>query len=374
MNIITQQLDAQEWAGGIHFHNHSEQDLILVFASRELLCKDGLHDQLEKHFPTTIISYCSTSGEILDDQFYNDSFTITYINFEHSTVHAVTKNRSEFECIQEMGENMIALLPKEDLVHIMVLIDGILINSTDFLQGIRNSIPKKVSISGGVAGDGERFTSTLVGLNKQPKTGEAVLIGFYGKRLKVNTGSSGGFDSFGVDRLITKSSQNELFELDGQPALTLYKNYLGHLADGLPGNALLFPLMVKFSAEKQLARTILTIDESKGSMTFAGNMPQGSYARLMRTNPDRLIDAAYDAAQECASKTSQNQLAIIVSCVGRKLILDQRIEEELEAVKETLGPNVTIVGFYSYGEICPHSTSVCELYNQTMTITTIFEV
>jgi hypothetical protein len=211
-----------------------------------------------------------------------------------------------------------------------------------------------------------------VGLNEDPRTGEVVAVGLYGENIVIKTGSSSGFGSFGVDRKVTKSIHNELFELDGQSALGLYKKYLGPLADQLPGSALLFPLLVKEGKERHLVRTILSIDEEKESMTFAGDIPQGAYARLMHTNADRLIDAAHDAAQQ-SQQEKPATLALIVSCVGRKLVLGQRTEEELEAVKEELGEQTTLFGFYSYGEICPHQEDVCELYNQTMTITTISE-
>jgi len=109
-------------------------------------------------------------------------------------------------------------------------------------------------------------------------------------------------------------------------------------------------------------------------MTFAGDIPEGAYAKLMRANFDRLIDGAYGAAEKTLKPDSTPQLAILVSCVGRRLVLGQRIEEEVEAVEEVLGSKTTLAGFYSYGEICPLQDEVdCTLHNQTMTITTFNE-
>jgi len=44
----------------------------------------------------------------------------------------------------------------------------------------------------------------------------------------------GGWDPFGPERLITKSKENILYELDGQSALELYKKYLGEHAKVFP--------------------------------------------------------------------------------------------------------------------------------------------
>ena len=207
--------------------------------------------------------------------------------------------------------------------------------------------------------------------------GRVAAVGFYGERLKVGHGSLGGWDPFGPERLITRSAGNVLYELDGQPALKLYKRYLGAHAAGLPGAALLFPLALRAQeGGSGLVRTILGVDEGKGSMTFAGDMPEGAHARLMKANFDRLIDGAAGAAKAGLAQLGAfpAELAILVSCVGRKLVLGQRIEEEVEAVRDVLGAQATLTGFYSYGELCPRgAVPTCELHNQTMTLTAFAE-
>ena len=168
-----------------------------------------------------------------------------------------------------------------------------------------------------------------------------------------------------------------LYELDGQSALDLYKMYLGEKAAELPGSALLFPLGLKFDEDSDtIVRTVLAVDETKNSMTFAGDIPEGCYVRLMKANFDKLIEGANLAAAHTTQKggSSEDKLALLISCVGRKLILGQRIDEEVEAVMDVLGSGSTVTGFYSYGEISPVvESAVCELHNQTMTITTFAE-
>jgi hypothetical protein len=126
-------------------------------------------------------------------------------------------------------------------------------------------------------------------------------------------------------------------------------------------------------------RTILAVNDQDQSMTFAGDVPEGTYVRLMRANVERLVDGASGAAKNATHRASDPllktpDLAILVSCVGRKLVLAQRIEEEVEAVRDVVGAGATLTGFYSYGEIGPFSaTATCELHNQTMTVTTLTE-
>jgi hypothetical protein len=177
--------------------------------------------------------------------------------------------------------------------------------------------------------------------------------------------------------LVTRSKGNILYELDGQCALDLYKKYLGPQAEGLPATGLFFPLNIRIgSGNIELVRTILGINEKEKSMIFAGDVPEGAYARLMKANHDRLVDGAIKAARmscETVGCTSPD-LAILISCIGRRLVLRQRTDEEIEEVSNIFGAKTALTGFYSYGEICPpNSVEKSELHNQTMTITTLLE-
>lgn len=276
----------------------------------------------------------------------------------------------------DAGVKLCQKLDVTDLKSVLIISDGLKVNGSELVHGLQECLPKTTFITGGLAGDGALFEKTLVGLNESPIEGRIAAVGFYGDDLEMTYGSVGGWDSFGPERLITKSEKNVLFELDGKPALDIYKLYLGEYAKELPGSGLLFPLSIRTNEENgYLVRTILSVNEKDKSLTFAGNMPEGAYARLMKANFDRLIEGASCAAQNSITdKTTAPDFALLISCVGRKLVLDQRIEEEVEVVRAVYGNETAIAGFYSYGEISPSFNFMkCELHNQTMTITTLTE-
>src|SRR4029078_1984861 len=182
-------------------------------------------------------------------------------------------------------------------------------------------------------------------------------------------------------RRIPRSTRNVLYWLDGEPALDLYERYLGEEdARGLPGTALLFPLLIRDPAQpdQDVVRTILAVDREARSMTFAGDVPEGWVAQLMRGNFDRLAAGAARGAREArlglGAECDGNGLALLVSCIGRRLLMDQRIMDEVEAAVFELGSKIPRIGFYSYGEISPHGAAGhCQLHNQTMTVTAITE-
>jgi hypothetical protein len=261
------------------------------------------------------------------------------------------------------------------------LSDGLNVNGSELVAGVTGVIGPKIPLTGGLAGDGAKFEETLVGADGAPKRGQVAAVGFYGPSIRIGHGSAGGWDEFGPRRRITRSTGNVLYELDGRPALDLYERYLGEEdARGLPGTALLFPLLIRdpVQPDQDVVRTVLAIDRAARSMTFAGDIPDGWVAQLMRGNFDRLAAGAAVAARQArsglGSDRDQNGLAVLVSCIGRRLLMGQRIVDEVEAAGAELGAKSPRLGFYSYGEISPHGAAgVCQLHNQTMTVTAFTE-
>jgi hypothetical protein len=365
------------WENGLAAKLGDSAQLVLLFGATQVLKEKARFEEIKKVYPRAHIFGCSTAGEICDVRVSDSSLVMTAIHFESTTIKGTSIRINEALSSFEAGESLGQALDHAGLVHAFVLSDGLKINGSDLVRGITRHLPEGVTVTGGLSGNGERFQETLVCWDQYPDRDVAAIIGFYGERLKVGYGSLGGWDSFGPERVITRSKGNILYELDNKSALELYKTYLGEHAQGLPATGLLFPLSVRANQQDTgVVRTILAVNEEDQSMTFAGDMPQGAYARLMKANADRLIDGSMAAARTSyqALTGSSPELAILISCVGRKLVLKQRIEEELEGVREVLGPLPALTGFYSYGEISPFIPDArCELHNQTMTITTFLE-
>ena len=307
----------------------------------------------------------------------NGSLVVAVTRFASTRLHSTFAPVTSAADSRAAGQALGAQLAGDDLRGVLVFADGIQVNGSELARGISEELPRGIPITGGLAGDGREFRKTwVIGGGSPPRCGAAA-VGLYGKALRFGHGSRGGWDIFGPERLVTRSQGHVLHELDGRPALALYKEYLGHRASGLPATALLFPLALRSQGGgPQIVRTVTGIDEDHQSMTFAGDIPEGSIAQLMKANFDRLIDGAGDAALQTAAQWESGApvLAIPISCVGRRMVLGERCEEELEAVQEVLPAASQMIGFYSYGEISPHvAGGGCELHNQTMTLTTISE-
>lgn len=356
--------------------NENKVSLVLCFASKTMLQQPNAYKHVREKFPVAEIALCSTSGEIYHDQVEDHSFVVAAIEFETTKVVAASVNVKDYSNSYLAAASLAKQLPQVDLAHVLLFSDGSLVNGSDLVKGLSTQINKQVLVTGGLAGDDGDFKSTLVGLNKQPTEGEIVAIGLYGKNIQIAHGSQGGWDQFGLEKRVTSASGNVLFEIEHQNALELYKRYLGEESKNLPGSALLFPLSVTMpGARNAVVRTILSVNETEKSMTFAGDVPEGSYVRFMKANFTKLTYAAAEAAElSLPDKSRYPDFSLLISCVGRKLILGNRTVEEVKSVGKTFNNQTIMAGFYSYGEISPFQEGgSCQLHNQTMTITSFYE-
>ena len=362
------------WPAGMD----SPTTLAVMFGGRASPACRAAIDEVSARLPKSVLMGCSTAGEIHDAQVQDASLTVAIAHFAGVGVRKVSLPIGTDDDALASGRALGKALQAPDLRAVFVLSDGLHVNGSRLAAGINESLSENVVVTGGLAGDGERFGTTWVLGEREPVERCVTAVGFYGERLRVGHGCHAGWSSFGPERWITRSQGNVLFELDGKPALALYKSYLGERASGLPATALLFPLAIRRDGDNgpPLIRTILGVDEAAQSLTFAGDVPQGHRARLMRTNTESLIQSAglagARAAQDFADGSSP--LALAVSCVGRRLVLGERTDEEIESVLDALPRGTGQVGFYSYGEMSPRERGgCCDLHNQTMTVTLLDE-
>jgi hypothetical protein len=377
------QLSWSETAGwAVAPGERNSADLVFFFGSRRGLACGERYRELRAMFPRAHILGCSTGGQIHNQDVTDEEIAGVAIGFAATQLRVACEPASFADKSRACGSAIGRALAAPDLAAVFVLSDGLNVNGSELVAGLTGAVGRKVSVTGGLAGDGAEFRETLVGADCPPSKHIVAAVGFYGPAVRVGHGSAGGWDEFGPRRHITRSRGNILFEFDGEPALDLYERYLGaEEARGLPGSGLLFPLRI-FDPERpdhDIVRTILAVDHQARSMTFAGDVPEGWIAQLMRGNFDRLAAGAAAAARQAADGVVGldgvgDQVAILVSCIGRRLLMGQHTADELEAASGEFGPLVPQLGFYSYGEISPHRVSgVCELHNQTMTVTTIAE-
>ncbi len=369
------------WTAALPVALDGPSTLVLAFGSSRAAEVRGPLASLAAAFPNSVLMGCSSAGEMFGQSVCDDTLSVSVAKFDHTELKFCSTTLIDSGDSWHAGQRLAAELPRNDLRAVFLLSCGIGVNGAALVRGLSDGLPAGVCVTGGLAGDGSQFEETWVLENGTLAEQGISVLGLYGTSLHVSHGCDGGWKDFGPERCVTRSEGSEVFELDGQPALELYKTYLGDLATQLPGSALRFPLSIRLNQpdSKPVVRTILGVNEDTQSLTFAGDMPQGSIARLMRTSVDSLVTCAEDAAEFAMVELNSGPspapvLAVSVSCIGRRLVMGERTEEEVEAVAERLPPGSSHTGFYSYGEIAPaNGDTQAELHNQTMTVTVFAE-
>jgi hypothetical protein len=366
------------WTGVSSSQNLGDSaQVVFAFGNSALIASPGCQAGLREAYPSAHIVGCTTGGEIHGPRVQAESVSVTALRFDHSRVATAQARVDRIEASYDEGRRLIQQLDPAGLRHVVIFSDGLQVNGSDLVNGIVSALPPGATASGGCAADGDRLQKTFVWRDGHPQDSSVVALGFYGDRLRVGVSATGGWGPFGPDRLITKARKNVLYEFDGRPALALYKQYLGEYAAGLPAAGLMFPIDLRIGKnEHRVLRALLAVNETDQSITFAGNVPEGAYARFMMGHIEDLIGGSLDAASASISQLGgpQAEFALVVSCNARRAVLKQRVEEEIEAVHEGLGPSTTMAGFYSYGEIAPSALGKpSELHNETLVVTSFAE-
>lgn len=354
--------------------------VVLVFGPTDVIKATPQLQALAARYPSAIHIGCSTGsavhGVILEEQL----LSATAIGFDKTAVVLHTHPLRDAAQSWDAGQTLAQMAQADDLAGILLLSVGLGVNGSDLVEGMRSVLGQDFPISGGLAGDGARFGETVIAINGEVFDDRVVALALHGSAIRIAHGCQGGWTAFGPRREITASQGAVLHALDGQPALDLYEKYLGPEADALPASGLFYPLKIWDPANPDdfFVRTLLGIDREQRALVLAGSVPEGWQAQLMRGSTDELVRAAEAAAsnavQAMKDQGAEPALCLLVSCVGRRLLLDQHTEDEIEAIADTIGSHVPLAGFYSYGEIAPlQRGGAAGLHNQTVTLTLLAE-
>ncbi|MFA6396934.1 MAG: FIST N-terminal domain-containing protein [Sulfurimonas sp.] len=348
--------------------------LILLFGDIDEIANTSHIEYFQSRYPNAKIVGSSTTGTIESGALSSYPLVATLIEFDRAWVEVAYIDDLTDTTLEARSKELMDQLPKDDLKHVFVLMEGLTLNVSLLVKGI-NELNMGIPMTGALAGDGYAFDHTLVIANGAAKQNRAVAVGFYGDSLSLRIGCGVGWKEFGAERIVTRSVGNTIYEIDNKPVIAFYEDYLGEYIKDLPSSALPFPLNIhSYDEDKEVVRVLMGINEDN-SMHFAGDIPQGSKVRLMKTSSIDLIEGAEHVGENIGQHSNKPSLAIVVSCGGRRNVLKEFCSEEIEALAEQLGTNTHICGFYSYGELAPFQDNLlnCKLHNQTMTITAIYE-
>ncbi len=355
-----------------------QPDLVFAFGRSGVL--EAVAPALSKELPAARRIGCSAAFSVSSSGVETDACVVTGVRFDHVRIVEASASLAGKDSSFATGQRLAESLPKECLRAVLLLGQGVGIRGGAFLAGFNEVLGDGVPVTGGLASRHEGYYTTLV-LNDAGVAAETVVaLGLYGERLRFGFGLHGGWTPFGAARKVTRCDGNILYELDGEPALDVYRRYLGDYAKDLPlvGQFFPFAMLDANHQEVGLIRSMLGIDVAAGALRFGDDIVPGSYLRMMHASTDRLVSGAEYAAEAAIRMLPGGGhgtgMVFMVSCVGRELVMGERVEEEIEGVHDVFGAGVPLAGFYSFGEISPPAPGdASKLHNQTVMIAYIDE-
>lgn len=336
-------------------------DLVILFAAARYAVQallDGIYSRLPE---TCQLVGCSSYAQINSEEGLVDSVTALGLRLGGLSAHTALVEDAVTDCRaagQALGQKLLAAAPS----LVIVLPDGLHVNSTRLLLGMQDILGRSCPIIGGEASDSGDFTRTYQFIGRRVLSGGAVAVALRGPLL-LQTAARSGWVPVGKTHVVTRVERgNIILTIDDRPALELYKQYLGPRALEMPAISPDFPIgLVSDTATGQkvpdgeilLLRAINGMDEARQAIILSGECPEGAEIRMTRAGKQDVIGGADQAGRQALSALSEPSLAFIFDCMARKVVLGARYKEELHATFSALGPRVPKIGFYCFGELSP---------------------
>ena len=344
---------AVEKIGGLEYAKFA-----VVFASshydqKELL--EGINSVLVD-IPTV---GCTAAGVIVGNVVYEESVGVMVIGGEGIHVTAPIKIEHIGSDMRATGKAFGQKLKEggmEDLRLALIFSDALSGNGTELVRGVFEIMGGQFALTGGAAGDDMDFKKTYQYWNNAVFTDTAVGIGI-GGNINFATAANHGWRAIGIAHKATKTNGTTLIELDGKPAFSVYQDYFGDHANdikkALSLTAVTYPLGMKTDSDQIMIRVPLAVKDD-GSIVCGAEVLEGSEIRLMIGTREDAISAAEETIRKVINKVSGEKRVLFISdCVARKILFGTHKEEELTMLKNIVGENTKIFGFYSYGQIAP---------------------
>ena len=180
---------------------------------------------------------------------------------------------------------------------------------------------------------------------------------------------------------VTEADGRQLVELDGRPALGVWKEAVQPYAREMfdidldavaDDHQTMLRMMGVFEfgidqGESYKMRACIESDPDAGTMSALVNIPEGTHVQVMRGTVDSQIDSARMAAQS-ANDISGGQYsgAFIYDCACRHVILDDEFDTAVDAMRSEL--TEPFVGFETYGEMNMNFGQTSGFHNSTTVI------
>jgi len=318
----------------------------------------------------------STGGEILFDQ-QRDSiltqagvFVLTDLKPEVFNIHLVKREEpTTFAFAQRLGKQVVQTIDNPNLI---LSTGGLDMDGQDMLNGMQSILGSEVKIFGGMAADDEKFKQTFVFTESNITERGALVLAFDRTKVELTGMATSGWIGLGSEFIVNRSDGNVVYEINQEPALDLYMDYLNVSEEDLPGIGLEYPFLLKKEGSEDVIRAVMQIDVEKRSLVFAGSVPEGSTVSFSTSPGFEIMENTRNRIMDFYRANPKTDLMLLFSCVARHVALGPLISTEIKLA--SLKWKVPLAGFFTFGEFGSNPGQISQFYNQTFTLALIRDI
>ncbi len=215
------------------------------------------------------------------------------------------------------------------------------------IGGLANGLQGRGSVR--LFADGEIYSEGAIGV---------LLSG----SLNVSTVVSQGCRPIGPTMVVTRSEENLLLELAGQPALARLEDIVSALDEEdreLVASGLQIGVAMDEYAERHergdfLIRGVIGIDPEREAVAIGDVLEVGRTVRFQVRDAETADEDLYELLDAHVENGGRVDGALLFSCNGRGSAMFGSADHDALAVRDTLGP-IGVAGFFAAGEVGPVS-------------------
>lgn len=329
------------------------------------------HTEILKHinqtFPGIQLIGGTTDGEISSIlEFQQDSLVLILLYSDQVEFHAAVGRQisSNPVTIAQQTVQLAQAQSQQPTALCITTPESLTTSGLLILDGLQQALGEKVPIVGGTTCDQWQFRQTYQFFGKEVLSDALPILLLSGPVLWGH-GVSTGWTPVGKKGKVTKVEGNVLYEVDGQPVLEFYRDYLGDIR---PSPAYRLAVFESNQESWYMRTSNGSYDPESGSITFFADIPPQSEVQVVQSNRNAMVASANSSMQQALEHYpgSQPTVALLFSCTGRMRVLGTRTQEEYYALQQEIPPDVICAGFYTYGEIAPsRPNGITQFHNET---------
>lgn len=257
---------------------------------------------------------------------------------------------------------------------IFTIVDGFSLSIYDFLEKLYTVIPEECTIIGSGSGKNTLIQEPTIFDQTRFYINSAIIIA---SKESMGLGVKHGWKPFCGPFIASQCHNTTIDKINYKDAFEVYKEAIEAESTLRFETTPFFKIsqrypigLVRYNRDF-LVREPASTDGK--SIAMVGKLEPNSVLCILKCDEDEIIQAANEAAHLSRERAQDKEIqsVLVIDCISRFLVLDERYQEEMNAIAKAYAPKTLVWGMLSFGEIANANQESIEFYNNTCVVGTL---